>query len=128
MPNMPSMPTIPVRLPRQSRHPAHQQRLRCFDKCSAGATALRHLPKGDKLLPLRMGRTSLCRHQIRHRNRQTTDHRCPPSHSPNLEWLALASCSSTAPIGVSNYKGPTNGKVVAKTKTKLVMVATWASM
>src|SRR5258706_15754910 len=64
---------------------------------------MRHLPQGHQLLPLRMGRTSLCRHHIRHRNRQTTDHRCPPSHSPNLEWLALASCSCPPPIGVSNY-------------------------
>jgi hypothetical protein len=35
------MPTAHVRLPRQSRHPTDQQRLR------AGAAALGHLPKGD---------------------------------------------------------------------------------
>ena len=78
----PWLPAVPIRLPRQPGHPADQQRLR------AGVAALRHLPKGDQLLPLRMGRKALRRYPIRHRNRPPPSRRPPRRHHLNLERLA----------------------------------------
>ena len=77
-----SLPAFVVRLPRQPRRPADQQRLR------AGAAALRRVPKSHQLLPVRMGRASLRRHPIRHRNRAPPRHRRPRRHSRNPERIA----------------------------------------
>jgi hypothetical protein len=62
--------------------PADQQRLR------AGAAALRRVPKSHQLLPVRMGRASLRRHPIRHRNRAPPRQRHPQRHSRNPERIA----------------------------------------
>jgi hypothetical protein len=64
---------------------------------------LRHLPQGDKLLPFPMGRKSLRRCSIRHRNRAAPRYRGSRSHPPHLEWNAVAR-PGPAPIRVSNYQ------------------------
>jgi hypothetical protein len=66
------------------------------------AAPLRHLPQGDKLLPLTMGRKSLRRYQVRDRNRAATNHRGAPSHPPHLDRHAVTR-PGHAPIRVSNY-------------------------
>ena len=92
---------LPVHLPRQPRHPAHQQRLR------ASAAALRRLPQGHQLLPLGMGRQPLRRHPLRHRNRPSQSHRRSRRHSGNPERLAArrnADAIDNQPNGVSSYR------------------------
>ena len=91
---------LPVHLPRQPRHPAHQQRLR------TSAAALRRLPQGHQRLPLGMGRRLLRRHPLRHRNRPSQSHRRSRRHPGNPERLAArrnAGAIDNQPKGVSNY-------------------------
>jgi transposase len=70
-------PAASVRLRHQSRHPNDQQRLR------AGVTSLRRVPENHQRFSHRMGRETLCRYPLHHRNRPPPRHRSAPSHPPH---------------------------------------------
>ncbi len=74
----PQGPIPTLRLRPEPRPRGHQQRV------GAGAATLRGLPKDHQRLPPGVGRASLRRHQVRHRDRATTlrpRHRRHPPHA-----------------------------------------------